>query len=209
MITRLCTKVELKMPTPTTCVGLVVLTRWRIGQVYQTKAREGQSCTNFITPVGGHRGMIKTYRAIQAHYTWLNMRREIEAYVKQCKICQVNKSLTPRHKEPMEITTTAEQPFEKCYLDVVGPLPVTQKSNKYILNFQDDLSKYVVAMPLTQQDAETIARAFVEKVVLVYGTPRILQKDQGANFISELFKNTCKILGIKKIVYGVSSRITG
>ena len=100
--------------------------------------------------------MIKTYRAIQAHYTWLNMRREIEAYVKQCKICQVNKSLTPRHKEPMEITTTAEQPFEKCYLDVVGPLPVTQKSNKYILNFQDDLSKYVVAMPLTQQDAETI-----------------------------------------------------
>ena len=143
--------------------------------------------------------MIKTYRAIQAHYTWLNMRREIEAYVKQCKICQVNKSLTPRHKAHMEITITAEQPFEKCYLDVVGPLPVTQESNKYILTLQDDLSKYGVSMPLAQQDAETIARAFVEKVVLVYGTARILQTDQGTNFISELFKNTCKILGIKKI----------
>jgi len=54
-------------------------------------------------------------------------------------------------------------------------------------------------MPLAQQDAKTIARAFVEKVEFVYNTPRILQTDQGANFISELFKNTCKILGIKKI----------
>jgi hypothetical protein len=26
------------------------------------------------SPVGGHRGMIKTYRAIKAHYTWPNMR---------------------------------------------------------------------------------------------------------------------------------------
>jgi len=74
--------------------------------------------------------MNKTYRAIRAHYTWPNMRREIEEYVKQCKSCQENKILTPRHKAPMEIKTTAKQPFEKCYVDVVGPLPLTQGSNK-------------------------------------------------------------------------------
>jgi hypothetical protein len=91
------------------------------------------------------------------------MRREIEEYVKQCKSCQVHKILTPRCKAPMEITTTAEHPFEKCYLDIVGPLPVTQGGNKYVLTFQDDLSKYVVAIPLVQQDAETVARAFVKK----------------------------------------------
>ena len=67
------------------------------------------------------------------------------------------------------------------------------------MTFQDDLSKYVVAIPIVQQDAETVARAFVERIVLMYGTPRILQTDQGANFIGEVFKNTCKILGIKKV----------
>ena len=132
--------------------------------------------------------MNKTYRAIRAHYTWPNMSSEIEEYVKQCKSCQLNKILTPRHKAPMEITTTAEQPFEKCYLDVVGSLPLTQGSNKYILTFQDDLSKYVVAVSLTQQDAGTVVRAFVEKVVRTYGTPRNLQTDQGANFISECLR---------------------
>jgi transposase InsO family protein len=127
------------------------------------------------------------------------MRREVEDYIKQCRSCQINKILTPKHKAPIEITTTAERPFEKCYLDVVGPLPVTLESNKYILTLQDDLSKYLVAVPIGKQDAETVARAFVEKIVLTYGTPQILQTDQGANFMSEVFRNTCKILRIKKI----------
>jgi hypothetical protein len=65
----------------------------------------------------------------------------------------------------MEITTTAERPFEKYYLDVVGTLPVTLEGNKYILTFQDDLSKYVVVVPVEKQNAETVARAFVEKIV--------------------------------------------
>ena len=99
----------------------------------------------------------------------------------------------------MVITTTAEHPFEKCYLDVVRPLPVTQQNNRYILTIQGDLSKYIVAVPIGQQDTETVARAVVEKIVLTYGTPQILQTDQGANFVSEVFRNTCKILRIKKI----------
>jgi transposase InsO family protein len=57
----------------------------------------------------------------------------------------------------------------------------------------------VVAVPTEKQDTETIARAFIEKIVLTYGTPQILQTDQGASFMSEVFRNTCKILKIKKI----------
>jgi len=76
---------------------------------------------------------------------------------------------------------------------------VTQGNNKYILTFQDGLSKYVIAMPITQKDADTVARSFVEKVILTSGTSRILQTDQGANFMREVFRNTCRILGIKKI----------
>ena len=65
------------------------------------------------------------------------MRCEVEEYVKQCRSCQVNKMLTSKHKALMEMT--AKHPFEKCYLDNVGPLPVTQGNNKHILTFQDDL----------------------------------------------------------------------
>jgi len=107
--------------------------------------------------------------------------------------------LTPKHKAPMEITTTAEHPFDKCYLDIVGPLPLIQGNNRCILTFQDDLSKYVVAIPIGQQDAKTVARAFVVNIVLKYSTPNILQTDQGANFVMEVFRHICKMLKIKKM----------
>ena len=130
-------------------------------------------------PVGGHRGMNKTYRAISSQYTCPNMKREVENYVRQCKSCHVNKILTPKHRAPLQITTTAERPFEKCYLDIVGPLPVTSQGHKYILTFQDDLSKYVVAIPVEKQDAETTARAFVEKIVLTHGPHKFCKRIRG------------------------------
>jgi hypothetical protein len=80
-------------------------------------------------PLGGHRGMNKTYKAIKAHYSWANMKREIENYVKKCRSCQVNKPLKPRKKALMEITTKAEVPFERCSLDIVGPMPETEKGS--------------------------------------------------------------------------------
>ena len=98
-------------------------------------------------PVGGHRGMNRTFRAIKSRYTWPNTRRDIEEYVKQCKSWQVNKTLKPNRKAPMEVTSTANHPFDKCYLDIVGPLPPSDEGNRYSLTFQDDLSKYVVARP--------------------------------------------------------------
>jgi transposase InsO family protein len=98
----------------------------------------------------------------------------------------------------MEITSAA-YPFEKFYLDIVGPLPTSPTGNRYIVTFQDDLTKYVVATLISQQHAEIVARAFVSQVVLQYGTPSIVQTDQGANFLSEVFRNTCKLLKIKKI----------
>ena len=119
--------------------------------------------------------------------------------MKQCRSCQVNKILGPKVKASMEITSTAAYPFDKCYLDIVGPLPTSTTGNKYILTFQDDLSKYVVATPIKQQDANTVAREFMLQVVLKYGAPSIVQTDQRANFVSDVFRATCKLLKIKKI----------
>ena len=37
------------------------------------------------SPVGGHRGINKTYRAIKSQYFRPNIWREFEEYVKQCR----------------------------------------------------------------------------------------------------------------------------
>jgi hypothetical protein len=105
------------------------------------------------SPVGGHRGMNKTFREIRK-YEWSNMKRDIENYVKKCQSCQVNKTLGPQYKAPTEITTTARKPSKQCALDIVDP--TSDEGNWYILKFQD-LTKFVVAEPIPTQDAETVA----------------------------------------------------
>ncbi|PNF17230.1 hypothetical protein B7P43_G05227 [Cryptotermes secundus] len=99
-------------------------------------------------PIGGRRGMNKTFKAIKAKFHWSNMRQEVEDYIKKCKSCQINKLLVPKKRAPMEITTTTDHPFDKCCLVIVGPLLETEKGNKYILTFQDDLSKLVTMIPI-------------------------------------------------------------
>ena len=153
---------------------------------------------NHDSVLGGHRGMNKTYEAIKRHYQWPDMKREVEDYVKKCAKSQLNKTLQPKKKAPMEITTTARHPFERCALDIVGPMTETKSGNKYILTFQDDLSKLIVAIPIPRQDAETVAKEFVLNIVLKFDAPAQVLTDQGSNFPSDLFKNICKLLKIKR-----------
>lgn len=150
------------------------------------------------TPLGGHQGFIRTYNRIKSHYVWQNMKTDIAEMVKNCELCQTNKiSLTT--KMPMKITTTSSKPFEKMFLDIVGPLCSSYNNNKYILTIQDDLTKFSMAIPIPDMEAKTVAENFVTRIICTYGTPDVILTDQGTNFLSDLFKNICKYLKIKKI----------
>jgi hypothetical protein len=150
-------------------------------------------------PIGGHLGMNRTYDRLKLFTSWPGMKQELEEYIRECEICQKNKNTQNKTKMPMKLTTTPEVVWEKCALDIVGPLTQTLDGNRYILTFQDELSKYTLAIPIERQDAVTIAKVFVEEVILKFGIPQMILTDQGSNFMSEIFTNVCKLLKIKKI----------
>ena len=52
---------------------------------------------------------------------------------------------------------------------------------------------------IADQKAETLARLFVENIVCRHGIPEELLSDRGANFLSTLVREVCKLLGVKKI----------
>jgi hypothetical protein len=164
------------------------------GHTKMTLVRKGRNryCRNITT----HRGMNRTYKAIKSNHSWTNMKHEIEDYVRQCKNCQMNKILSLRGKALVEITSSS-QPFEKCCLGIVGPLTETQAGNKCILTFQHELSKFLVEIPIPREDAHTVAKEFVMHIILKLGTPKKILTDKGSKFLSEVFKNTCKMLKIK------------
>ena len=63
-----------------------------------------------------------------------------------------------------------------------------------MLTITDHFSKYVKATPLPNQQAETVADAFVRGWIAVFGAPLMLHTDQGRNFDSAVVAEMCQLL---------------
>jgi hypothetical protein len=159
-----------------------------------TEEEKGKILQEFHqSPMGGHLGMNRTFERIKLYTSWPGMKQEIENYVRHCETCQKNKITQRKTKLPLQITDTPEVVWQNC------SLTLTSENNRYLLKFQDELSKYTVAAPIQQQDAMTVARVFVREIVLKFGIPQVILTDQSSNFLRDLFSNVHKLLRIKKI----------
>jgi len=126
------------------------------------------------------------------------MRKDIIQFIKECTDCARRKT---GHKAmaPLGEVPVATEFLDVVALDIVGPLPVTESGNKYLLTFVDNFTRFCEAIPIAKQDTETIAREFVVRIITQFGVPRRLLTEQGANFTSALIKETCKLLKIQKL----------
>lgn len=150
------------------------------------------------SPLGGHFGVLKTFKKIKEHYEWRNMKQMIKAHVKACLKCTLNK--TTRHtKEKWIHTETPSSSFEVVEVDLIGPLETTQNYNKYALTIQCTLTKFLEIIPLKSKEANDVARALVENFILKFGNFKILKSDLGKEFVNDIFKNICEILSLKHV----------
>jgi hypothetical protein len=76
-------------------------------------------------PIGGHRVIQRTYDRLKLYVIWPGMYHDLEDYIANCKTCQKNKFTVPYFKTPFQGTDTQFHPWDKIYLDIVGPLSVT------------------------------------------------------------------------------------
>ena len=145
----------------------------------------------------GHCGVMKTLGKIKERFYWPGYESAVEEYVRACRQCQTRKSPNPKTVAPIgEIKTS--RPFEWVSWDITGPLPETDKGNRYIVVITDLFTKWVEAFPLRTVDSETLATVFVDEVVCRYGVPTHLHSDQGANLCGQVIDKMCQILGISR-----------
>jgi transposase InsO family protein len=88
-------------------------------------------------------------------------------------------------------------PFTQWGLDQVGPLPKSSRGgHTYLLVAIDKFSKWIEAVPVTNQEATTAVK-FFESMNCQYGVPNSIITDNGTNFTSGKFQEFAKELGIK------------
>jgi transposase InsO family protein len=88
-------------------------------------------------------------------------------------------------------------PFAQWGLDQVRPLPKSSRvGHTYLLVAVDKFSKWIEAVPVTNQEATTAVK-FSESITCRYGVPNSIITDNGTNFTSGEFQEFAKELGIK------------
>lgn len=144
-----------------------------------------------------HYAFFKTYRSIKEKYFWKNMYRDIKNFSNSCKQC-IEKKGFPLTKSPLQNFQTPSYPMELLSMDILGPLPISEGGNRYILGAIDHFSKYSMLFALPDMTAKTIASKLME-VILTFGLPHSILSDLGTNFQSKLFTELAKELKINKL----------
>jgi hypothetical protein len=151
------------------------------------------------TPWAGHFGVCRTYMKLKDKYWWPHMKITIQNYIQTCLPCQkfnVDRRKPPGLLHPIEAPSG---PFQLIGIDYTGPFPITSQGNKYVLAITDYFTKWVIAIPLPNQTAETTAEALYEHFICIYGVPTTILSDQGTHFNNQLITAFTKMLGCHHI----------
>jgi hypothetical protein len=145
-----------------------------------------------------HFGVGKTFDKLAQRYYWDGYFHDAERYVKQCTWCARYKNPTRNNVAPMQKMDITVGPWERVGVDLLGPLPITQSKNQYIIVFTDYFTRWVEAVAIPNKEAQTVAVAFIREILCRYGACNELLSDRGKEFLNQMMAEVCKLCEIKK-----------
>lgn len=145
---------------------------------------------------GGHCGQKRLLSKLRRDFTWRGMSRDVANHVKSCPKCQINKHRAT-NKPLSTIVPTPNEPFQTILMDLIGPITSSLNNNSYALTILCELTKYLVVIPLRNKEATTVAKAFIDDFLLIYGPPRAVRTDCGSEFVNKLFEEVTKLMNIE------------
>ena len=149
-----------------------------------------------------HFGINKTFNRMRRKFYFPGMFAYINASVNNCIECiqkRTNRDKTHagQHREQLSYFS------QRVYTDTVGPLTGVMyrgKLVKHYLTILDGFTRYLVAVPITDLEAKTVAKAIIDEWILKFGVPEVIHSDRGTAYTAELFRLTMEGLNIVKTV---------
>jgi hypothetical protein len=132
----------------------------------------------------GHFGAEAIVKAVHNNgMHWTNIKKEALELVQKCISCQRFNIVKTGYNPHRPVHATL--PGDHWAIDLAGELPLTERKNCYLLVMIDICSRFVILRPLQDKTAEAIVQAIIP-VFCEFGIPRILQSDNGKEFVNQI-----------------------
>ena len=114
-----------------------------------------------------------------------NLIHYLRSYIKGCHICQLTRNeKLPRRQFQTRINLNY-RPLSRPSMDV-KVMPRSSKGHRIILCVIDDVTNYLITVPMYQSKAEEVGEALIEHVITKYCIPDCIIMDQDSAFMSSL-----------------------
>eukprot|EP00731_Ephydatia_muelleri_P005415 Em0002g1591a len=147
--------------------------------------------------IGGHLGEEKMLNKLKERFYWPGCTEAVKDWCRTCIRCTTRKTAAPKRKAPLQ-SLRAGYPMQIVCVDIMGPLPETEDGCKYVLVASDCFTRWVEVYGIPNQEATTVAKKLVDEMFCRFSPPEQLHSDQGRQFESELVKEICVLLQIRK-----------
>ena len=131
----------------------------------------------------GHGGEKRTYYEIRNHRNIANITNEqIKLFISLCQICKRKKNILKKNNSSSSSRIISSSFGERAQIDLIDlSKNCTKEGYKYILNYQDHLTKFVMLKPLKSKKTLEVNEAVLD-IFTTLGAPQILQCDNGMEF---------------------------
>ncbi len=145
----------------------------------------------------GHFGREAIYAELYRRgYWWPNMRQDIDRVTADCEPC-MRFNVTKRGFDPAQYII-AHKPWDHVQIDTSVHMPASVDGNyTVLLVIIDVFTGFVILRACKSTDADEIARHLWD-VFCIFGVPKILQSDNGPEFVNLILNTLGKIVGIDR-----------
>jgi RNase H-like domain found in reverse transcriptase/Integrase core domain/Integrase zinc binding domain/Reverse transcriptase (RNA-dependent DNA polymerase)/Chromo (CHRromatin Organisation MOdifier) domain len=142
----------------------------------------------------GHFGREAVFKALwNKGYWWPNMRADISAKLSNCDPC-TRYVVTKAGYNPAAFITAAG-PWIHVQLDTSVHLPASPDGYTALLVIIDVFTGFVILRPIKTNSAAIVARK-LWKLFCTFGVPKIVQSDNGPEFVNEVLRALVRLTGV-------------
>ena len=169
--------------------------RWLV--VVPRSRRKELLCEAHEGNTSGHLGMKRTLCRLRQRVYWIGLRQDVQEWCRTCRVCAAKRGPSRKTRAPLQLYQ-AGAPMERMAVDIAGPFRPTRKGNRFLCVAMDYFTKWPEVCALPNHEAETVAEFLVTQVFTRFGVPGELHSDQGPEFESKVFQESCRLLGVRK-----------
>ena len=133
----------------------------------------------------GHQGVVKTYLIMRDKFFIPNLMHYLRSFIKGYHICQLSRSDKPPKRQLQPQIYLNYRPLSKLSMDL-KVMPRSQKGHKFILCIIDEMTNYLITVPIHHSRSEQVGEALIEHVISKFCAPDCIIMDQDSAFMSTL-----------------------